>query len=95
MSVTFMGLVVEATLSLTLPYFRSLDIDLSPLKIDGIKLNQPLFGGREGTKSEMKYICVCVCMYMYIGWHCQKGRTVSIHIAIQRWMDHIRASLGH
>jgi acetyl esterase/lipase len=31
-------------------------MDLSPLKIDGIILNQPLFGGRKRTKSEMKFL---------------------------------------
>ncbi|GAB4861865.1 hypothetical protein Ancab_037120 [Ancistrocladus abbreviatus] len=34
---------------------RSLDVDLSPLKISGIILNQPMFSGVHRTKSELKY----------------------------------------
>ncbi|XP_047340329.1 probable carboxylesterase 9 [Impatiens glandulifera] len=34
---------------------RAMDIDLSPLKIAGLIMNQPMFGGEERTKSELKW----------------------------------------
>ncbi|CAM8891876.1 unnamed protein product [Rhodiola kirilowii] len=34
---------------------RALDADLSPLDLSGIIVNQPMFGGKQRTKSELKY----------------------------------------
>ncbi|XP_043705480.1 probable carboxylesterase 9 [Telopea speciosissima] len=34
---------------------RALDLDLAPLKILGVMMTQPLFGGMERTKSDLKY----------------------------------------
>ncbi|KAJ8447394.1 hypothetical protein Cgig2_013171 [Carnegiea gigantea] len=36
---------------------RVADLDLKPLKIAGIILNQPMLGGMRRTKSELKYAC--------------------------------------
>ncbi|KNA18481.1 hypothetical protein SOVF_070400 [Spinacia oleracea] len=36
---------------------RAADVDISPLKISGIILNQPMFSGNHRTKSELKYAC--------------------------------------
>ncbi|GLT39494.1 hypothetical protein SLA2020_136820 [Shorea laevis] len=35
---------------------RVLDVDLSPLKVEGLIINQPLFGGVERTESEIRFI---------------------------------------
>ncbi|XP_043717076.1 probable carboxylesterase 9 [Telopea speciosissima] len=34
---------------------RALDLDLGPLKILGVMMTQPLFGGEERTRSDLKY----------------------------------------
>ncbi|KAJ4848479.1 hypothetical protein Tsubulata_003352 [Turnera subulata] len=34
---------------------RATSLDLSPLKVAGLIMNQPLFGGKQRTQSEMKY----------------------------------------
>ncbi|KAL2892349.1 putative carboxylesterase 9 [Bienertia sinuspersici] len=36
---------------------RALDVDIKPLTISGLILNQPMFGGNQRTKSELKYAC--------------------------------------
>uniref|UniRef100_A0A803KYZ7 Alpha/beta hydrolase fold-3 domain-containing protein n=1 Tax=Chenopodium quinoa TaxID=63459 RepID=A0A803KYZ7_CHEQI len=39
----------------------AMDVDLSPLSISGIVLNQPMFSGNRRTKSELKYACDELC----------------------------------
>lgn len=34
---------------------RAMDVDLNPLKIDGLILNQPIFGGKQRTGSEIQH----------------------------------------
>ncbi|KAK9742867.1 hypothetical protein RND81_03G201800 [Saponaria officinalis] len=35
----------------------AVDVDLKPLRISGMILNQPMFSGKHRTKSELKYAC--------------------------------------
>ncbi|KAL6499342.1 hypothetical protein OROHE_026005 [Orobanche hederae] len=47
---------------------RALDLDLEPLKIVGLIMNQPLFGGSQRTESEIKY-----AGNPFFPWHVTEG----------------------